>query len=113
MLLPGTTAPAPVQQHPLHYPHGTLFMAPGPAGQTVGIPDSPPLKALMVKEFRNYMAVHERYNLDFKPASDTWQARALRLGVRQMQRRAKEEDIIDRRAARQLKKCGQGSVWNV
>ena len=105
MLLPDSSAPAPVMQHPLHYPHGTLFMAPGPAGQTVGIPDSPSLKKLMLREYHNYMMIHERYNFDFVPASNSFGARALKWGAKQALIKKKEEELEQRRADRRLRKC--------
>lgn len=45
-------APGAPMQHPLIYPHGTLFMAPGPAGQTAAVPADPDLRELMVNEVR-------------------------------------------------------------
>ena len=41
-------APVRSMQHPLHYPHGTLFMAPGPAGNTAAVPDDPNLRQHML-----------------------------------------------------------------
>lgn len=35
----GQGAPVELMQDPLHYPHGTKFMAPGPLGQVHPVPD--------------------------------------------------------------------------
>ncbi len=40
-------APVELMQDPLHYPHGTKFMAPGPLGQCHPIPDDPSIKVEM------------------------------------------------------------------
>ena len=34
--------PVPLQQDPIHYPFGTGFLMPGPAGQCLPIPGAPP-----------------------------------------------------------------------
>jgi hypothetical protein len=46
-----------VLQDPLHYPHGTKFMAPGPLGQCHPIPDNPDLRRQMLAVARDYEKV--------------------------------------------------------
>lgn len=50
-------------QDPLHYPHGTKFLAPGPLGQCHSIPDSPALKGAMLAAARLHARIFSSYNL--------------------------------------------------
>lgn len=77
-------APMPANQHPLHYPHGTLFMAPGPAGQTAPLPNDPDLHELMLTEVENYISIHESYNFDYDPEPDSMFGQALQWEKEQM-----------------------------
>ena len=52
-------------QDPIHYPHGTKFLAPGPMGQCFAVPDDKKLKALMVKTAENQMKIFNMYNFDY------------------------------------------------
>ena len=71
--------PAPVMQDPLHYPHGTKFLAPGPLGQCFAIPDSPALRAAMAASAEAAAATWEDFNLEYEimPGSALDEARAL------------------------------------
>ena len=71
--------PAPVMQDPLHYPHGTKFLAPGPLGQCFALPESRPLKAAMAAAAEAHAATWADYNLDYDiaPGSALDEARAL------------------------------------
>jgi hypothetical protein len=80
-------------QHPLHYPHGTLFMAPGPAGQTFPIPNDPYLRDCMVREFRNYQVIHQSYNFNINPSDQSIMGQAL-LWWNEKMRPAREERRI-------------------
>ncbi|GFR52136.1 hypothetical protein Agub_g14651, partial [Astrephomene gubernaculifera] len=60
-------SPVNLMQDPLHYPHGTKFMAPGPLGQCHPIPEDPSLRAEMAKVADNYTAIYEMYNFDWDP----------------------------------------------
>lgn len=42
-------SPVSLMQEPLHYPHGTKFMAPGPLGLCHAVPDDPSLRQEMAK----------------------------------------------------------------
>ena len=98
-------APLKAMQHPLHYPHGTLFMAPGPAGQTAAIPNDKGLKRLMLREFHNYNVVFSSYNFDFKPASDSLMAKAMRWWDKQQALRKREEALEAKIADQQMRRC--------
>lgn len=98
-------APLKAMQHPLHYPHGTLFMAPGPAGQTAAIPNDKGLRRLMLREFHNYNVIFSSYNFDFKPASDSMMAKAMRWWEKQQALRKREEALEAKIADQQMRRC--------
>ncbi|KAK9850798.1 hypothetical protein WJX84_009215 [Apatococcus fuscideae] len=60
--------PAPVMQDPMHYPHGTGFLAPGPMGQCHPLPENEELKDEMRKHARNHARIFNMYNFDYDPA---------------------------------------------
>ena len=64
--------PAPVMQDPMHYPHGTSFLAPGPIGQCHAVPDDPTLRDSMARAAANHQRIYDSYNLpyDVAPGSD-------------------------------------------
>ncbi|GLC49066.1 hypothetical protein PLESTB_000178800 [Pleodorina starrii] len=66
-------SPVNLMQDPLHYPHGTKFMAPGPLGLVHPIPDDPSLRAEMSRVATNYAAVYRLYNFDWDPEPGTIQ----------------------------------------
>ena len=70
-------APIKLHQHPLHYPHGTLFMAPGPAGQTMSVPEDPNIRNVMVREFHNYFIAHQTLNFNYEASPTSPVGRAL------------------------------------
>jgi hypothetical protein len=74
-----TGLPAPVAQDPLHYPHGTKFLAPGPLGQCFALPDDPALRSAMADVAEAAGAVWDDYNLDYDiaPGSRLDEARGL------------------------------------
>mmetsp|Transcript_13008 Transcript_13008/g.24636 ORF Transcript_13008/g.24636 Transcript_13008/m.24636 type:complete len:799 (+) Transcript_13008:69-2465(+) len=59
----GRGTPAPVQQDPLFYPHGTKWMAPGPVGQTYALPEDEGLRKHLTKIAENYHKIYKMYNL--------------------------------------------------
>lgn len=98
------SAPVKPMQHPLHYPHGTLFMAPGPAGQTAAIPADKGLRRLMLREWHNYNVVFSSYNFDYKPASDSLMAKAMRWWDKQQALRKREEALEAKIADQQMRR---------
>ena len=52
-------------QDPIHYPHGTKFMAPGPMGQCFPIPDDEDVKRQMITTAENQRKIYRMYNFDF------------------------------------------------
>lgn len=81
--------PAPVMQDPLHFPHGTGFLAPGPMGQCHPIPDEAGLKEAMLRAAENHKRILDQYNLpyDVEPGSDM--DKAQKMWKRKQARRAK------------------------
>jgi hypothetical protein len=59
--------PSLAPQDPLHYPHSTKFMAPGPLGLVHPIPEDPSLRQEMAKVAQNYAAIYRKYNFDWDP----------------------------------------------
>lgn len=91
--------PAPVMQDPIHYPHGTAFLAPGPLGQCHPVPEDPKVRDAMSRAASNHQKIYESYNLPYvvEPGSDLdkaqkmWrrkQARKQRLLGKKLQREA-------------------------
>ncbi|PNW82944.1 hypothetical protein CHLRE_06g300550v5 [Chlamydomonas reinhardtii] len=66
-------SPVSLMQEPLHYPHGTKFMAPGPLGLCHAVPDDPSLRQEMAKVAHNYAAIYRMYNFDWDPEPGTVQ----------------------------------------
>lgn len=71
--------PIPLFQDPMHYPHQTMFMAPGPIGQCHPIPNNEALKSQMRLHARNYMRIYNQHNLPYlaKPGDDLFAAARL------------------------------------
>ena len=86
-------APVETLQDPLHYPHGTKFLAPGPLGQCHPIPDDPAVREALRRAAHNHAVVYEQYNLDWDPEPGSAQ-----YVVDQRVRRAQE--LHERQAAR-------------
>lgn len=97
--------PMRAMQHPLHYPHGTLFMAPGPAGQTVGVPNDPGLRQLMRREGYNQRRVHSQYNFDISPEPKSFAGRAHRWHAREAKLVAKERALQKKIAESNQRRC--------
>ncbi|GLI62117.1 hypothetical protein VaNZ11_004653 [Volvox africanus] len=93
-------SPVNLMQDPLHYPHGTKFMAPGPLGLVHPIPDDPSLRAEMAKVAHNYAAVYRMYNFDWDPEPGTIQYK-----IDQRIRRA--QDLRNNALARYLQAADQ------
>lgn len=60
-------APVEVMQDPLHYPHGTKWMAPGPLGQCHPLPDDENIKLEMMRVAKNHKHIYDMYNFDWDP----------------------------------------------
>ena len=54
-------------QDPLHYGHGTKWMAPGPLGQVHPLPADVNVRAEMARVAHNHAAVYKAYNFDWDP----------------------------------------------
>ena len=75
----GSGLPAPLMQDPLHYSHGTKFLAPGPLGQCFALPDDEGLLETMAAAAEAKGDTWDDFNLeyDITPGSDLDDARAL------------------------------------
>eukprot|EP00775_Hariotina_reticulata_P009883 gene9883-10040_t len=60
-------APIELMQDPLHYPHGTKWMAPGPIGQVHPLPDDKNIRLEMVRAAKNHAHIYRMYNFDWDP----------------------------------------------
>lgn len=95
--------PVELMQDPLHYPFGTKFMAPGPAGQVHPVPDDPAIRLQMIKVAENLEHVYNMYNFDWdpQPGSVQWRIdqriqKAEELRLRQLGRLAADvEEVIE------------------
>ena len=87
--------PLRVMQHPLHYPQDTMFMAPGPIGQTAALPNDPELKRQMLQTARNHRTVFKRYNFDIKPKKGSFLWKAMHSWAKTEAEREAEEDFED------------------
>ncbi|KAF6253126.1 hypothetical protein COO60DRAFT_1703964 [Scenedesmus sp. NREL 46B-D3] len=56
-------APVELMQEPLHYPHGTKWMAPGPMGQNI--------RMEMARVAKNHAHIFSMYNFDWDPEPGT------------------------------------------
>jgi hypothetical protein len=99
--------PIPLFQDPFHYPHQTMFLAPGPIGQCHAIPDDEHLKSQMRLHARNYMRIYNQHNLPYlaKPGDDLFAAARLdalqRMHQDYYRRRMEGEGEEEARAAAQ------------
>lgn len=71
--------PAPLMQDPIHYPHGTKFMAPGPMGQCFPLPEDDHVKETMQTHAENYEKIFNSYNFDVVPTPGSDMDKAQRL----------------------------------
>eukprot|EP00873_Tetraselmis_striata_P037018 jgi/Tetstr1/457282/TSEL_043887.t1 len=104
--------PINTAQDPLHYPHGTSFLAPGPMGQTHPIPDDPQLKESMMKNARNHQRIWEMYNLEREPSPGSDLEKAIALGKERDEKRAKaieEMAAAEKRRLRRLERLSKGA----
>ena len=97
----GNGVPAPLMQDPIHYPHGTKFLAPGPMGQCFPIPDDENLKASMALAAANHRRIFDSYNLPYDPEPGSDLERATKLWKRKQARRAK---ALERKLLREQQK---------
>ena len=107
--------PSPVMQDPLHYPHGTAFLAPGPLGQCHPIPEDPKLKAAMERAGDNHQRIHDSYNLPYDPEPGSDMDKAMKLWKRQraldkkLQREAQKVRRMESADARAAGLAGPGA----
>eukprot|EP00803_Ostreobium_quekettii_P009913 evm.model.scf_942EXC.5 EVM.evm.TU.scf_942EXC.5 scf_942EXC:31247-37403(+) len=95
--------PLPLMQDPLHYPFGTKFLAPGPAGQCFPVPDDEKLQKAMIRHAQNYERIHNMYNFDYDPppGSDMWKAE--RYWKKQQEKRKQQAQLLYEKQQRRKK----------
>lgn len=71
--------PVRTLQDPLHYPYGTIFLAPGPISQLFPLPDDDGIKHDMRKAQNLWRNIYDKYNFDPNPDHDSTFAYALNL----------------------------------
>jgi hypothetical protein len=94
-------APAPAMQDPLHYPHGTAFLAPGPLGQCHGVPAEPALRAGMARAAANHARIWNGYNLPYEAEPGSVMDKAQRLWKR---REARRQRGLDKKLVREAQR---------
>lgn len=99
--------PAPVMQDPLHYPHGTAFLAPGPLGQCHPIPDDPSLKAAMARAAANHQRIYDSYNLPYDPEPGSDMDKAMKVWRRKQARKQRSLDKKLQREAQKIRRMEQ------
>lgn len=79
--------PAPVMQDPLHYPHGTGFLAPGPMGQCYPLPKDPKLLEAMKLAAANHQRIYDSYNIPYQTEPGSVMEKAEKLWRRKQARK--------------------------
>eukprot|EP01024_Parvocaulis_polyphysoides_P074653 TRINITY_DN962_c1_g1_i1.p1 TRINITY_DN962_c1_g1~~TRINITY_DN962_c1_g1_i1.p1 ORF type:complete len:420 (+),score=62.65 TRINITY_DN962_c1_g1_i1:188-1447(+) len=95
--------PINTMQHPLHYPHNTGFMAPGPMGQAHPLPEDPAVRQQLFNHAVNFTRIHDAYNIDYEvvPGSDL--DRAMKWYNKEQARKEKKQKAMEERYQRRLK----------
>lgn len=108
--------PAPLMQDPIHYPHGTKFMAPGPMGQCFPLPDDPYVRENMRVNARNHQRIYDMYNFDVVPRPGSDMEKATKLWEKQeaekttaLKKRAEAEKRRHQRTAQRTRQRQQRS----
>jgi hypothetical protein len=84
--------PAPLMQDPVHYPHGSSFLAPGPLGLCHGIPNDPRLKGAMQKAAVMQQRIHDMYNVPEVAESGSVLEKAMKHWKKKQARKNKAEE---------------------
>lgn len=102
--------PAPVMQDPLHYPHGTAFLAPGPLGQCHAVPEDPKIRDAMTRAAANHQRIYDSYNLPYEtqPGSDLDKAQRLWKKKQTRKQRALEKKL--QREQQRIRRLDGGSA---
>lgn len=81
--------PAPVMQDPIHYPHGSAFLAPGPLGLCHPLPDDPHLKKAMTAAAFQHKQIYDSYNLPEEAEPGSVMEKAMKFWKRKQARKQK------------------------
>jgi hypothetical protein len=79
-------------QDPVHYPHGSSFLAPGPLGLCHGIPNDPRLKGAMQKAAVMQQRIHDMYNVPEVAESGSVLEKAMKHWKKKQARKNKAEE---------------------
>jgi len=86
--------PVQAQQDPLHYPHGTGYLMPGPAGNAHAVPENPTLRKQLETAAANHFNIFRMFNVEYDPAPGSFTDKALKLW-------SKEEKKIEEQKRKQ------------
>jgi hypothetical protein len=105
--------PAPVMQDPLHYPHGTAFLAPGPLGQCHPVPEDSKIRDAMTRAAANHQRIYDSYNIPYEtvPGSDLDKAQKLWKKKQTKKQRALEKKL--QREQQRLRRLDGGAAAEV
>jgi hypothetical protein len=84
--------PAPLMQDPVHYPHGSSFLAPGPLGLCHPIPNDPRLKNAMTKAAALQQHIHDMYNIPEVAAPGSVLEKAMKFWKKKQARKQKANE---------------------
>lgn len=93
--------PAPLMQDPIHYPHGSAFLAPGPLGLCHPIPNNPRLKKAMTKAAVIQKEIHDMYNLPEEPEPGSVMDKAMKLWKR---KQVKKQKALEKKLQREAQR---------
>ena len=97
----GSGFPAPVMQDPIHYPHGSAFLAPGPLGLCHPVPDDARLKRAMTSAAVEHKKIFDMYNLPENVEPGSIMEKAMKFWKRKQNRKQK---AMEKRLQREMQK---------
>ena len=100
-------------QDPLHYPHGTAFLAPGPLGQCHPVPEDSKIRDAMTRAAANHQRIYDSYNIPYEtvPGSDLDKAQKLWKKKQTKKQRALEKKL--QREQQRLRRLDGGAAAEV
>lgn len=93
--------PAPLMQDPVHYPHGSAFLAPGPLGLCHSIPNDSKLKNAMSKAAAVQQHIHDMYNIPENPEPGSILEKAMKLWKR---KQARKQKALEKKLQREMQR---------
>ncbi|KAI8105680.1 hypothetical protein M9434_000262 [Picochlorum sp. BPE23] len=93
--------PAPLMQDPVHYPHGSAFLAPGPLGLCHSIPNDSKLKNAMSKAAAVQQHIHDMYNIPENPEPGSILEKAMKLWKK---KQARKQKALEKKLQREMQR---------